>query len=193
MDDNKKDKLKSRIINFIFFGVLLFFLVSTPAKSWLLRGLVSTGLFSAKIERAGADKTGSTAAMNFRNDDGSFESTESLKGRVVFINFWASWCPPCRAEMPSVNKMYQKLRNDPEYAFIFINLDDDAAAARKYLEANHFELPIQKPAGFIPTDLYTGTLPTTVVLNKKGAIVMKHTGMANYNSPGFIKQLESLR
>jgi thiol-disulfide isomerase/thioredoxin len=192
MDSEKKKKLKSTIINYVFYALLLIILISTNAKSWLLRGVLSTGLFSPKIEQK-ATKNLSAMPLTFNDQNNLTKSTENLTGKVVFINFWASWCPPCRAEMPSMNKMYQRLKNDPAFEFIFINLDDENSKGMKYLHENGFQIPFQKAVGFIPTDLYTGTLPTTVVLDKEGVVVMNHSGMGDYNSGKFIKQLESLK
>lgn len=190
----KKSKWRSRIINLIFFGLVLFFLVSTPAKSWLLGQLVRTGLFSAKIEQV-KDSQNAVSAMplTFRAPNGSSYSTENMKGKVVFINFWASWCPPCRAEMPSVNSLYDQLKNDPKFEFVFINMDDNIQTALEYLKDHSFIIPIHRAEGFIPTDIYNGTLPTTVILDKNGNIVMKHSGMADYDSKNFMRQLKALQ
>lgn len=192
MDEEKKKKLKRRIINFVFYGLLLIILISTDAKSWLLRGVLTTGLFSAGIETTDSAKP-VVMPLTYVLETGETASTANLTNKVVFINFWASWCPPCRAEMPSMNKMYLKLKNDPDIAFVFINLDDDDLKGKRYLREHNFFIPFQKSAGFIPTDLYSGTLPTTVVLNKKGVIVMNHSGMADYNTVKFIDQLERLK
>lgn len=192
--NEKKNKLKSRILNLTFFAVVLFFLISTPAKSWLLRQLIRTGIFSAKIEKAEPAKSNYSAMpLTFSKEDGSMQSTDNFRGKIVFINFWASWCPPCRAEMPSVNELYQKLKDNPDFEFVFVNLDDEISTAKKYLNDNKFEIPLQRPEGFIPTDFYTGTLPTTVVLDKAGTVVMKHSGMADYSSKKFITQLNALK
>lgn len=190
----KKNKWRSRVINLVFFGLLLFFLVSTPAKSWLLRQLVRTGIFTASIEKV-KDSANAPVAMplTFTNTEGQTFSTENLKGQVVFVNFWASWCPPCRAEMPSINSLYNTLKDDPDFVFVFINLDDRIATAKEYLRQNNFTIPVQRAQGFIPADIYSGTLPTTVVIDKNGNIVMKHAGMANYSSRKFIEQLNALK
>lgn len=193
-EKNRKKKLRSGIINIVFFGLLLFFLLNTSAKSWLLRQVMRTGFFSAKIEQKSASDSSSILAMplTYRNANGEIASTENMTGKIVFINFWASWCPPCRAEMPSMNDMYQQLKNNPDYVFIFINMDEKPQTGKDYLAKNGFSIPLERAEGFLPTDLYTGTLPTTVVLDKKGRIVMKHSGMADYNANTFKKQLREL-
>lgn len=188
-----KKKLKSRIINFVFFGTLFVLLVSTPARSWLLRQALSTGLFSASISKEAVTDSSIVMPLHFQDGNGLQSSTEALRGKVVFINFWASWCPPCRAEMPAIDKLTARLRNDKDFVFILINLDDEEETGRKYLNEHFPQLPFHKAVGYIPTDMFSGTLPTTIVLDKKGSIVMKHTGMAKYDSDKFIKQLEALR
>lgn len=190
---DKRSKVRKRIINFTFFGLLFVLLVSTSAKSFLLRVVLATGLFSPKIEQPVTESQYAAMPLTFKNENGEMNSTENLRGKVVFINFWASWCPPCRAEMPSMMKMYEKMKTDPEIEFIFINFDDNNMTGKKYLADNNYNIPFQKSQGFIPTDLFGGTLPTTVVLNKKGEVVMKHTGMADYNSTKFINQLQALK
>lgn len=189
-----KKKWKGRLINYAFFGLILFLLVNPTAKSWLLRQVVNTGIFSANIQMPEKDSLSRpAAALTFTDENGGFHSTGDLKGRVVFINFWASWCPPCRAEMPSLNKMYERLKDDPQFFFVFINLDDQPDKGKAYLKSNQFSLPFYRAGGAVSSDIYSGTLPTTVVLDKKGVVVMKHTGMANYDSEKFIRQLHSLK
>jgi len=94
--------------------------------------------------------------------------------------------------MPSLNKLYQQLRQDERFAFVFINEDDDAQPGIQYLSANHFDLPFYQSFGYVPSAIFSGTLPTTVVLDKRGNIVMKHQGMARYDTDAFVKQLKAL-
>jgi len=188
-----KNVWKKYLGNIIFFGLLLIFLISTPAKSWLLRQFLRTGLFSPKIENKQTDSSRVLAMpLTFKDENGIFHSTENMRGKVVFINFWASWCPPCIAEMPGVNEMYQQLRNDSSIAFVFINLDDTSEKGKEFLNKKHFDIPLQRADSFIPTDLYEGSLPTTVILDRQGRIVMKHTGLGNYNTARFKKELTRL-
>ena len=193
--DQKKEKSKpvlNKVYNVLFFGLLIFFIFSTDAKSWVLRQMVSIGLFKPDINPEGIKSEAANTTFSFQDENGNIISTNDLKGKVVFINFWATWCPPCRAEMPSLNEMYNKLKDDERYVFLFVNEDEDPAKATAYLQKNNFTMPVITRAGQIPPQVFSGTLPTTVVLNKDGRIVMKKEGLANYNNDDFLKQLEDL-
>lgn len=181
----------SKVWNILFFALLIFFVFSTDAKSWVLRQLVSVGIFNAKIEKEPASRS---AAPSFSYFDASGQqmSTADLKGKVVFINFWATWCPPCRAEMPSLNALYNEFKGDDRFVFLFVNEDEDGTKADKYLKESGFNVPLVTRAGVVPGELYSGTLPTTLVLNKEGLVVLKHEGVAGYNTPKFKLQLKNL-
>jgi thiol-disulfide isomerase/thioredoxin len=196
MNDKQPDRKKQlrRAGNILFFGLVLLLLFNPAAKSWLLRQLMAVGLFNAEIKKEApvTNLPPAAIAFSFRDDKGAVVSTADLKGKVVFINFWATWCPPCIAEMPSLNDLYNQLRDDKQFVFLFINEDEDMAKAKTFLHKGEYSLPLMTRSGSIPEDIYSGTLPTTVVLNKEGKIVFKHEGLAKYNSTTFINQLKAL-
>lgn len=193
-----KEKMPKRIwkkaVNYLFIGGMLFVVLNTNAKSWVLKQLVSVGLFQAEIKKEStADKRPSQSpSFSYAGADGKTVSTADLKGKVVFINFWATWCPPCRAEMPTLDALYRKLKDDTRFVFLFMNEDDNQPKANDYLKSNGYAFPLVVPAGTIPGELYSGTLPTTLVLDKEGKVVMKHEGLANYNTDKFLEQLKGL-
>jgi thiol-disulfide isomerase/thioredoxin len=88
--------------------------------------------------------------------------------------------------MPSLNALYNKLKDDDRFVFLFINEDENASKAKAYLQNNRYAFPFVTRAGNIPTEIFSGTLPTTVILNKEGNVVMKHEGLANYNADKFL-------
>ena len=179
--------------NILFFGLLLILLFNPNAKAWLMQRLMDVGLFKPKIEKSLTNTTPEALSFTYRDAAGNNFTSENLKGKVVFINFWATWCPPCRAEMPSLEAMYQQFKNDENYAFIFINEDEAISKAEKYLAENNFTMPLLVRTSDFPSTLYSGTLPTTLILNKEGVLVMKHTGVGNYSAEKFIEQLKELR
>lgn len=173
--------------------VFIIILVNPDAKAWLMRQVASTGILNSSISEA-AEKPGTAAytGLMLKNADGTLIDSSHLKNKVVFINFWASWCPPCRAEFPSVEKLYNKYKTNPDIVFLTVNLDDNPALGKNYLKEKGFTVPFITPAGNIPGELYNGSLPTTVVLDKKGEIRLHHTGVADYSKDSFYQQIDSL-
>ena len=193
-DSRRKKNYFSNAINVVWVAVLLLFLFSSDAKSWLLQQLVTMGLFKAEIKQENANSNVAPAITAFSVQDsaGQIFSTNDLKGKVVFINFWATWCPPCRAEMPSLNQLYTLLKDDQRFVFLFVSEDDNLAKAKEYLTQKSFSIPLYSRGSNLPNEVFDGTLPTTIVLNKEGQLVMKHEGLAGYNTEAFIEQLKAL-
>jgi len=94
--------------------------------------------------------------------------------------------------MPDLEALYQKLKDDDRIVFLFMNEDEDRNKAIEYLKKNHPGIPLFYAAGNVPTDIFSGSLPTTLVLNKQQKIVLKKEGMAGYNTDHFIRQLKEL-
>lgn len=192
--NNKRNtkKIITNAFNIVFIGVLLLLIFSPDAKAWFLKQLLSVGLFKAEIKKENPSPKSSTVSFSFEDEKGNIISSNELKGKVVFINFWATWCPPCRAEMPSLNKLYEQFKKDDRYVFLFLNEDEDIGKAKDFLADHDYSIPIVRRVGNIANEDFSGTLPTTVILNKDGKIVMRHEGIANYNNSSFVKQLKSL-
>ncbi|WP_461533705.1 TlpA family protein disulfide reductase [Sinomicrobium sp.] len=173
--------------------VIVVLLVNPDAKSLMLRKLMYTGLFNANIDGKGPNTSDlSNVRFDFLDNKDNVQNTSSLRGKVVFINFWASWCPPCRAEFPSIEALYSKFRNNPDVFFLTINEDNDLSAAYEYLKTEKYSVPFYRTKGNIPSEIFTGALPTTVVLDKSGKVRFHHEGFANYASEKFVKQIEEL-
>ena len=184
-------KIKKHWGSIIFYAVILFFVFNTDAKSWVLRQVIATGVLDTGIKKDAPDKQPVNTSFPFSSPEGNTLTSSTLQGKVVFINFWASWCPPCRAEMPSLNNLYLTLKNDSRFVFLFVSEDDDRTKASEYLKKNNFSIPVYYRSQ-ASTEMFSGTLPTTIVLDKEGNIVMKHTGLAGYDNEKFITQLKSL-
>lgn len=192
---NKRNtkKIVKNVTNVLFVALLLLLVFSPGAKAWFLKQLLSVGLFKAEIKKEAVATKSPDISFSYQDANGNVVSTNELKGKVVFINFWATWCPPCRAEMPSLNELYNELKGDDHFVFLFLNEDDNIEKAKSFLKNNNYSFPFTRRAGNISDEIFSGTLPTTVVLNKEGKIVLKHDGIANYDNTSFINQMKSLR
>ncbi len=176
------------VILFVFIALMVF---SPASKAWVMQQLLRTGLFNAHVvdtER----KAGPGVDFSLGLKDGRTIRMSSLKGKVVFINFWASWCPPCRAEFPGMIKLYNRFKDDDRIIFLFVNEDDNLQTAEEYLNRENYQLPLALNQDGIPSAIYSGNLPTTIVLNKTGQLRYRHEGFAAYDSPEFMAQLEHL-
>ncbi|WP_223284782.1 TlpA family protein disulfide reductase [Hymenobacter qilianensis] len=114
-----------------------------------------------------------------------------LKGKVVFVNMWASWCPPCVAEMPGIHALYEKV-DKTKVAFVMISLDEKPAKAQALLKRRGYIFPVYFPTGPLPAPFNSSAIPSTVILGPDGQVAARHDGMAEYDTPEFKAALENL-
>jgi thiol-disulfide isomerase/thioredoxin len=126
---------------------------------------------------------------NLLGRDGIPYNMEADRGNVLFINFWASWCPPCVAEMPGMQELYNDYASEVRFLFV---ARDKRPKVEAFLEKNRYELPVFFERGLTPRQIYYGGLPTTFIIDKKGKIVVSKVGSADWNSIHTRKLLDSL-
>ena len=178
------------IVLFLVAGALV---MSSDFKAFVLQQLMVTGIFNAGMDDPNAeDSEDIRLDFAFMGNDGVLDHTLNYRGQVIFINFWASWCPPCRAEFPSIEKLYQTFKEHPNVFFMTINEDRDSDLGSAFLTDGSYTVPMFRSSGPVPDEIYSGTLPTTVVLDQQGRIRYHHTGLANYASEKFINQIADL-
>ena len=107
-----------------------------------------------------------------------------LKGSVVFVNFWASWCPPCIDEMPSIEALFRNLSGNQKFKMITILYRDDVNSITKSAREQGFTLPIYRdPDGFAAIRFGITGVPETFIIDKKGILRDKVIGPYNWDSP----------
>lgn len=114
---------------------------------------------------------------------GNKVSFDQYKGKVVFLNLWATWCGPCKAEMPGIHNLYVKMRGEP-IEFVMLSIDKDKALSKveSYVKNNSYTFPVFMPSGYLAEQLQVPSIPTTFVISKEGKIVMKEVGTRNYDT-----------
>lgn len=192
----KKIFNKGNIINILLIGVFLALIFVPSAKALMIRGLMEIGLFRPGIgspaETTVPAQAKDLGGIKFKDADGRIIDLGSLKGKVVFLNFWATWCPPCLAEMPSVNKLYEQFKADKNVVFILVDADSDFVKAQKYMDRKGYKLPVHQVDSNIPEEIFKGSLPTTVVFDKLGRVAYNEVGAANYASEKFVDFIKAL-
>ncbi|HUI32579.1 MAG TPA: TlpA disulfide reductase family protein [Dysgonamonadaceae bacterium] len=130
--------------------------------------------------------------ITFQDGNGKTIALNDLKGKVVFINFWATWCPPCIAEMPSINELKAKFNGNENIVFLMVDVDGKHKKAQAFMDKRKFDLPVYVPHSEIPKEYLGGAIPTTIILDKKGAIAARIEGGRDYSAPEILNGLKKL-
>lgn len=163
----------------ILFGILII-LLFIPQTGKPIRVFMSRLLaFSPSIEKEGSREVLTDYNWQLADSDGNPIDFNQYKGKKIVLNFWATWCPPCVAEMPSMQALYNDYKD--KAVFLFVANDDDEAI-QKFLAKGNYTIPVYRELTLAPKLLQTNSLPTTYIINEKGEIVIDKTGAADWNS-----------
>jgi peroxiredoxin len=140
--------------------------------------LIRTTLFGLTLAFAASAAEPGTQAPGFtaKTFEGKEVSLADYRGKIVFVDFWASWCSPCRESLP----MYDKLAADfgpDDFAIIAVNLDETASDARKFISLHPVRYTIvQNPQGDIPKAFGVAGMPSSYLIDRDGTIRQRHIG-----------------
>jgi thiol-disulfide isomerase/thioredoxin len=169
-------------------------LISPAFKATVLQGLMKIGLFQPDVSKVSKKVEVQTYSQPvvFKGTDGNIFNVQENKGKVIFINLWATWCPPCIAEMPSINRLFNDFQGNENIKFLLVDVENNPGKSNLFMKKRGFNLPVYFPAGDIPREWFSGTLPTTVIIDKSGNIVFHHEGLADYSSNKMAQFVKSI-
>jgi peroxiredoxin len=150
-------------------------------------------VFASPSYRQGEPSIAGTRAHDFPMQlDGKAEHLSDLRGKVVILNFWASWCPPCIDEIASLNAL--QFRIEPRGATILgVSIDEDPAAYEKFLHQYNVIFPtFRDPSQSIATTYGTKMWPETYIIGPDGRIARKIVGPQDWSSNEIVSYIESL-
>jgi thiol-disulfide isomerase/thioredoxin len=130
------------------------------------------------------------AGLKLVDEQGRQTTLGDFGQEVLLINVWASWCPPCVAEMPGLNTLYEAEKE--AVGFVMITWDKSMEAAQNYRDRNGYSFPIYKSVGPVPPPFQTGSIPTTFVADQRQKTLYRHSGMIAFDDPQMRKFLQSL-
>ena len=124
---------------------------------------------------------------------GKVELKDVIKGKVVFLNFWATWCGPCKEEMPSMEALYKQFK-DKNFVFLTISVDyEGLTPVKAFIERTQYTFPVLLDPKNDTLDLFAVTrIPTTFIIDKEGRMIGRAIGPRNWKSPEFESILNQL-
>lgn len=190
-----------RILNFVqlILGAIVILVILhmtgalTNISYFTSTALLKTGVMDATPENESDPVEPFDFNFKIKTLTGETVDFTQFQGKVVFINLWATWCGPCRVEMPSIQKLYESLDTE-KIQFILLSLDNDEDLSKivKYVKKNNYTFPVYQPKGFLPAQLQIPSIPTTIIIDAQGNLVSKKVGTTNFNTEKFKKYLEGL-
>jgi len=154
--------------------------------------ILKTGLMDATV-RPGEATEPFNYDFTIKDLGGNKIDFKQFKDKVIFLNLWATWCGPCRAEMPTIQKLYEKLADDSNVVFVMLSIDKDKDLGKviRYLKDKDYTFSGYMPSGYLTDQLNVPSIPTTFVISKSGQILTKEVGTTNFNTTKFYKFLKS--
>ncbi|NNK83280.1 MAG: TlpA family protein disulfide reductase [Flavobacteriaceae bacterium] len=168
---------RSNIIFIVILALLLIPQTRKPIQIFINKGLA---LFGPSVEREAnrikisdygweLNDITTNVKTNFKNSE----------GKAIVINFWATWCPPCIAEMPSLKKLYVDYKDNVDFYFVS---NEKPEVIQAFLEKHDYNFRVHNPLTKYPEQFDISSIPRTFLIDKQGTIVIDKTGAANWNS-----------
>lgn len=158
----------------------------------VLPGGVLTALQARSFDGRLKTETSDISLPSFQmeDDQGNIVNLQQLKGKVVFVNLWATWCPPCRREIPSIQRL-SKTVDSTKVAFVMLSLDNRFVKAQNYMRRKKIGLPAYYPAEGLPALFKVEGIPATFIFNRKGILIKAVLGGDEYDTQTYTTLLKN--
>jgi thiol-disulfide isomerase/thioredoxin len=176
----------------VFWILLVLLILPTP------RRIISTGVNRVVLNLKTPGMIAEDKQVELNSSDynwvlhdvkGGTLEVQALRGRVIFLNFWATWCPPCIAELAEIQRAYKRHGNSVVFLLV---TDQDPAVVEAFLEKHGYDLPVAFSRTPVPPVFVHGSIPTTYIISREGRIVVRKTGAVNWDSRGTSRIFEQL-
>ncbi len=129
---------------------------------------------------------------SFASLDGTPQRLGALSGSVTLLNFWATWCPPCRKEMPSIERL-KKAMDGENFRIVAISTGEDAKTVRAFIKREGYTFPIYlDESGALGSEFASQGIPTTYVVDARGNIIAGAVGAREYDDPALVAAFKEL-
>ena len=175
-----------RIISNVIFGLAIVLLLYPPTREWGMRQIA----FAPSIKKIENTERIGSYHCNLEGLNSPNLNFNKFENKIVFVNFWATWCPPCRAEMPMIQNLYNDYKG--KIAFVFVT-NENWATVEEFYKKYSYSLPSYNSISLPPKELTkTNSIPASYLIDQKGNIIISKTGAANWNSNKVRKLIDDL-
>ena len=175
-----------------FFIIMLFVLISCPAKPQESSSETITRVFEEAGLRALKERIPARDFSLAIVSSGTTQSLSGFRGKVVFLNFWATWCGPCRQEMPSMDALYGKFR-EKGLEILAVNIMEKKADVLAFMESNKLSFPAYLDIdGTVSNSYGIQSIPTSFLIDREGKIAVRLVGSIDWDTPKIHAAIEEL-
>jgi thiol-disulfide isomerase/thioredoxin len=171
-------------------SILIFF-----ASAGSVFGAQSRPWYATRLEALGFyvfDQPFEQPNFNVTSVDGQMKSRLSTKGNITLLNFWATWCPPCKQEIPTIQKLHETMKGE-KFEIMAVDLGESAKSVKAFLDQNKISYPVYVDPKSSLTGLYASRgIPTTYILDKNGKFIAGFIGPFEYDNPEFVSIMKEL-
>lgn len=162
----------------IFFLVFIVMMFTTDGRVMFQRIILKTGIFGDFNANESRQLSDASLQWQFEDENGQPAQLADFKGQMVFLNYWATWCPPCNAEMPSIIELMEKA--DGKVKFVFLT-HEGRERVEKHLTRKEWNLPVYYYQFAPPEQIASPSLPTTFIIDRDGKMIYQSKGMRDWS------------
>jgi thiol-disulfide isomerase/thioredoxin len=179
----KKKTRLGKISDVIFIALIIALFI--PDSRVAVGGFVNrikSMIIEPSLKTSGEQIILDSSDFNWELNDLSGKSVNlnEFEGKVIFINQWATWCPPCVGEMPSIQKLYDKFKTNPNVVFLLISNDRNTEKAKAFIKKKGYTFPVYTTNYQAPSVFASQSIPVTFLISKDKKIIVHETGANNW-------------
>lgn len=178
----KKKSLFGKISDLIFLAFIIAMFI--PGSRLAVSGFVNN--IKSKIVNPSFEKKSEEKTVNFNNINwqltnlnGNTVNFKDSEGKIIFLNFWATWCGPCIGEMPGIQELYDKFKDNENVEFFLVS-GDDFSKVKPFIQKKEYTFPVYISKYKSPEVFSSNSIPVTFIISKSGKIKVHETGAMNW-------------
>lgn len=181
---------KKGIVKNIVFVIIIGLLIIPKTRQQIQIGLQTViAKISPSIKKVEDAKLVSSYNWNLKDLEGNSYNLNEAKGKVILVNMWATWCPPCIAEMPSLQALYNDYGDKIEFILVSNESQD---VITSFLKKKNYNFKTYRSSTVPPRTFNVKSIPRTFLLDRKGQIIIDESGAANWNSKKVRETIDEL-